>query len=103
MVFVPRQLQERCRQQNKGVYVTFVDLNKAFNTVAGKGYRRTWSDSVVPLVFSAWSSSCTETNGFKSGSTRILEPFSVVSSVKSWKMTNNPFKKTVRRWPNIRK
>ncbi|XP_078612812.1 uncharacterized protein LOC144882704 [Branchiostoma floridae x Branchiostoma japonicum] len=37
MVFVLRQLQEKCREQNKGLYVTFVDLTKAFDTVSRKG------------------------------------------------------------------
>lgn len=27
-----RQLQEKCRVQNKGTYITFVDLIKAFDT-----------------------------------------------------------------------
>ena len=37
MVFVLRQLQEKCREQNKGLYVTFVDLTKAFDTVSRRG------------------------------------------------------------------
>ncbi|CAH1249728.1 Hypp8672 [Branchiostoma lanceolatum] len=37
MVFVLRQLQEKCREQNKGLYITFVDLSKAFDTVSRKG------------------------------------------------------------------
>ena len=37
MVFVLRQLQEKCREQNKGLYVSFVDLTKAFDTVSRKG------------------------------------------------------------------
>ena len=37
MVFVLRQLQEKCRKQNKGLYVSFVDLTKAFDTVSRKG------------------------------------------------------------------
>ena len=38
MVFTLRQLQEKCREQNKGLYITFVDLTKAFDTLAGKDY-----------------------------------------------------------------
>ena len=34
MAFILRQLQEKCREQNKGLYVTFVDLTKAFDTVS---------------------------------------------------------------------
>ena len=37
MVSVLRQLQEKCREQNKRLYVTFVDLTKAFDTVSRKG------------------------------------------------------------------
>ena len=37
MIFVLRQLQEKCREQNKRLYVTFVDLTKAFDTVSRKG------------------------------------------------------------------
>ena len=34
MVFVLRQLQEKCREQNMGMYATFVDVTKAFDTVS---------------------------------------------------------------------
>ena len=37
MVFSLRQLQEKCREQNKGLYITFVDLTKVFDTVSRKG------------------------------------------------------------------
>ena len=37
MVFVLRQLQEKCRVQNKGLNVSSVDLTKAFDTVSRKG------------------------------------------------------------------
>lgn len=33
MVFVLRQLQEKCREQNRGLYATSVFLTKAFDTV----------------------------------------------------------------------
>ena len=36
MVFVFRQLQEKCREQNNVLYVAFVDLTKAFDTVSRK-------------------------------------------------------------------
>ncbi|XP_072163919.1 uncharacterized protein [Diadema setosum] len=37
MVFALRQLQEKCKEQNKGLYITFVDLTKAFDTVSRRG------------------------------------------------------------------
>ena len=37
MVFVLCQLQEQCQEQNKGLYVTFADLTKAFNSVSRTG------------------------------------------------------------------
>ncbi len=37
MVFVLRQLQEKCREQNKGLFATFVDLTKAFDIVSRSG------------------------------------------------------------------
>ena len=37
IVFILRQLQEKCREQNKGLYVAFVDLTKAFDTISRKG------------------------------------------------------------------
>ena len=35
MVFTTRQLQEKCQEQNVDLYMTFVDLTKAFDTVFG--------------------------------------------------------------------
>ena len=40
MVFVLRQLQEKCREQNKGLYVTFVDLTKTYGSLANHGAPR---------------------------------------------------------------
>ena len=37
MIFAARQLQEKCQEQNVGLYTTFVDLTKAFHTVCRKG------------------------------------------------------------------
>jgi hypothetical protein len=38
MVFVLRQRQEKCLEQNKGRYVTFMGLTKAFDTVSRKAF-----------------------------------------------------------------
>jgi len=37
MVFVLRQIQEKCREQNMGLYAAFIDLTKAFDTVSRDG------------------------------------------------------------------
>ena len=34
MIFTARQLQEKCQEQNLDLYVTFVDLTKAFDTIS---------------------------------------------------------------------
>jgi len=33
MIFVVRLLQEKCREQNRDLYLAFIDLTKAFDTV----------------------------------------------------------------------
>ena len=37
MIFVLKQIQEKCREQNMGLYAAFVDLTKAFDTVSRDG------------------------------------------------------------------
>ena len=37
MIFTSRQLQEKCQEQNVDLYMTFVDLSKAFDTVSRDG------------------------------------------------------------------
>ena len=37
MIFVLRQIQEKCREQNMGLYAAFVDLTKAFDTISRGG------------------------------------------------------------------
>ena len=37
MIFVLRQTQEKCREQNMGLYAAFVDLTKPFDTVSRDG------------------------------------------------------------------
>lgn len=37
MIFAARQLQEKCQEQNRDLYTTFVDLTKAFDTVSREG------------------------------------------------------------------
>ena len=37
MIFAARQLQEKCQEQHCDLYMTFVDLTKAFDTVSRDG------------------------------------------------------------------
>ena len=37
MIFSLRQLQEKCREQGKPIYVAFIDLTKAFDVVSRDG------------------------------------------------------------------
>ena len=37
MIFALRQLQEKCREQHQNLYIMFVDLTKAFDTVSRSG------------------------------------------------------------------
>ena len=40
MIFVLRQIQEKCREQNMALYAAFIDLTKAFDTVSREGLWR---------------------------------------------------------------
>jgi len=37
MIFAARQIQEKCKEQNMDLYILFVDLTKAFDTVSSPG------------------------------------------------------------------
>ena len=37
MIFTARQLQEKCQEQNVDLYMTFVELTKAFDTTSRDG------------------------------------------------------------------
>ena len=45
MIFTARQIQEKCKEQNKDLYMLFVDLTKAFDTVSRPGL---WK--ILPLI-----------------------------------------------------
>ena len=38
MIFATRQLQEKCQEQYGDLFITFIDLTKAFDTVCRDGY-----------------------------------------------------------------
>ena len=37
MIFTARQLQEKCQEQHRNLYTTFIDLTKAFDTISRAG------------------------------------------------------------------
>ena len=53
MIFAARQLQERCQEQNKALYSTFVDLTKAFDTVSREGLWKIMAKFGCPARFTA--------------------------------------------------
>ena len=53
MIFTARQLQEKCQEQNVDLYMTFVDLTKAFNTVSREGLWKIMAKFGCPAKFIA--------------------------------------------------
>ena len=51
MIFVLRQIQVKCREQNKSLYAAFVDLTKAFDTVSRDGLWKILARLGCPLKF----------------------------------------------------
>ncbi|XP_053887204.1 uncharacterized protein LOC128838801 [Malaclemys terrapin pileata] len=51
MIFAVRQLQEKCQEQNRELYPTFVDFMKAFNSVSRQGLWRIMSKFGCPDRF----------------------------------------------------
>ena len=82
MVFVLRQLQEKCREQNKGLYVAFVDLIKPLTQWAERDCRWSWSVLAAPKSSSAWLSISKNTSAAKLGWTDLCRPFPIVNGMK---------------------
>ena len=53
MIFTARQLQEKCQEQNVALYMTFVDLTKAFDTVGCEGLWKIMAKFGCPAKFIA--------------------------------------------------
>ena len=47
MIFTARQLQTKCQEQNVDLYMTFVDLTTAFDTVSRKDFGKLWQNLAV--------------------------------------------------------
>ena len=53
MIFTARQLQEKCQEQNMDLYMKFVDLTKAFDTVSREGLWKIMAKFGCPTRFIA--------------------------------------------------
>ena len=53
MIFTARQLQEKCQEQNVDLYMTLVDLTKAFDTVSREGFWKIMAKFGCPAKFIA--------------------------------------------------
>ena len=53
MIFTARQLQDKCQEQNVDLYMTFVDLTKAFDTVSREGLWKIMAKFGCPAKFIA--------------------------------------------------
>ena len=53
MIFTAQQLQEKCQEQNVDLYMTFVDLTKAFDTVSREGLWKIMAKCGCPAKFIA--------------------------------------------------
>uniref|UniRef100_A0A803T403 Reverse transcriptase domain-containing protein n=1 Tax=Anolis carolinensis TaxID=28377 RepID=A0A803T403_ANOCA len=84
MIFTARQLQEKCREQNQPLYMAFIDLAKAFNTV---NHSALWTIlqkimcpdkfvNILRLLHDDMMATVLDSNGSQS------DPFKVESGVK---------------------
>ena len=98
MIFAARQLQEKCQVQNLDLYLTFVDLTKAFDSVCREGLWRIMAKFGCPQKLitmvrqfhdgmmasvqdqSASSASFSVTNGVKQGCVLAPTLFSMMFS-----------------------
>ncbi|XP_069783087.1 uncharacterized protein [Narcine bancroftii] len=78
-----RQLQEKCREQYKELYITFVDLTKAFDTMSRKGLWQILERLGCPPKFLNMVIQLHENQqGRVRYSNELSEPFSIDNGVK---------------------
>ena len=53
MIFVARLLQEKCREQHRNLFIAFIDLTKAFDTVNRDLLWQSWSNLDALHIFLA--------------------------------------------------
>jgi hypothetical protein len=83
MIFAARQLQEKCQEQNVGLYTTFVDLTKAFDTVCREGLWKIMAKFGCPEKFIAMVRQFHDgMNARVQDDGEYSEPFAVTNGVK---------------------
>ena len=83
MIFTARQLHEKCQEQNVDLYMTFVDLTKAIDTVSRDGLWKTMAKFGCPHRFIAMVRQfhdCMQARVQNDG--EYSEPFPVTNGVK---------------------
>ncbi|XP_069189749.1 uncharacterized protein [Procambarus clarkii] len=83
MVFSLRQLQEKCREQRKSLYIAFTDLTKAFDFGSRDGlFKISAKIGCPPTLLSMIQSFHEDTKGTIVHNGSTSEPFNINSGVK---------------------
>ena len=83
MIFSLRQLQEKCREQGKPLYVAFIDLTKAFNLVSRDGLFKILAKiGCPPTLLRIMKSSHDNMKGTVLYNGATSDPFNILSGVK---------------------
>ena len=83
MVFSVRQLQEKCREQNKPLYLAFIDLSKAFDLVSRSGlFKVLRKVGCPPRLLAVVESFHKDMQSTVCYNGAMSDPFPVVSGVK---------------------
>lgn len=83
MVFSLKQLQEKCREQHKPLYIAFIDLTKAFDFVSRDGlFKILKKIGCPPTLLSIISSFHENTHSTINFDCTSSQPFKITSGVK---------------------
>ena len=74
--------RKKCREQNKGLYITFVDLSKAFDTVSRKGPLQIMERLGCPPKFLSIVMRLHEDQRGQVRNNELSEPFPILNRVK---------------------
>ena len=83
MIFSVRQIQEKCKEQNRPLYMAFIDLTKAFDLVSREGlFQLLQKIGCPPKLLSIIESFHRNMQGVISYDGATSEPFNIKSGVK---------------------